>query len=182
MHNKRILCHSFIFRKKCNYEDKCLYAHSLAEQNIDKYRSFAYKIITSQNEIYSNINLFENQNLYKVFLLLTKLCEACEQNLCHGGYNCRFGACKKEYRVCIADLIDGSCIYGEKCNRVHLSKKGIFPYEIAKLSYKQKKKKENEKKILSRFIEKYLVLTDNTCETLDDSDVDYKIDILQDSD
>jgi len=160
MLNKRILCHSLIFGKKCNYGDKCLYAHTLDEQNVDKYRKMAYQIILDITSSYNQINLVENQNLYKTLLSLGKVCDACNQNLCHGGYNCRFGACNKQLQLCITDLNTGKCIYGDKCIKIHLTKRGMLPYDVQKENYKLKKQRETEKKILARFVEKYLVLTD----------------------
>ncbi len=45
---KKILCNNYLKGEQCQYGEKCLYAHSIAEQKMDYMRKKAYDII--QNE------------------------------------------------------------------------------------------------------------------------------------
>ena len=76
---KKILCYNIISGKKCNYNNKCLYAHTLSEQNIDPMREFVYNILNDVKKDLSDINLIENNKLYDAFCQLTKVCTSCEK-------------------------------------------------------------------------------------------------------
>lgn len=111
----------------CSYGDKCLYAHTLKNQNIDIGRKQAWDILFSTDETINDIDLQKDHQLYRSFLSLTQLCKECNKGKCTGGYNCKFGACDEIYQVCMRDLNRGDC-FDENCKMVHLTKKGIKPF------------------------------------------------------
>jgi hypothetical protein len=123
---KKILCYNIIYNGSCKYGDKCLYAHSLEDQNINKMRKEVYDILKSESDL-SDINLKENYELYKTMLEMTKYCKNCNNNMCKGGYNCKSGVYDKKYCICINDLNYGFC-HNYNCNFIHLSKRGLKPY------------------------------------------------------
>jgi hypothetical protein len=151
---KKILCYNIICGKKCNYGNKCLYAHNLNEQNVDSLRETAYNILKNDKQNLSDINLIENNKLYETLCHLTKVCTLCEKKTCSGGYNCRNGAISKEFKICYDDLVYGNCKY-TKCNYIHLTERGLVPY------LKQKNKIRNEK-----IMKKGFIRTDKTNETI----------------
>ena len=122
---KKILCKNINDIGKCIYNNKCLYAHSLEEQNIESIRETAYKMIKIDTDL-SHIDLSKNKYLYNNLQALSKLCQHCEEKKCTGGYNCKHGACDKIYVICLTDLNKGSCEGG--CNKIHLTLKGLVPY------------------------------------------------------
>jgi hypothetical protein len=122
---KKILCKNINDIGKCIYNNKCLYAHSLEEQNIEPIRETAYKMIKTDIDL-SHVDLSKNRYLYNNLQALSKLCQHCEEKKCTGGYNCKHGACDKIYVVCLTDLNKGTCEGG--CNKIHLTLKGLIPY------------------------------------------------------
>lgn len=134
---KKILCNNIISGKKCNYGNKCLYAHSLDEQNVNPIRAKVYDILSKNNDL-SDINLIEDNKLYEALCQLTKVCSSCERQICNGGKNCRNGAISKTFKICYDDLVYGNCKYA-KCNFVHLTNRGLVAY------LKQKNKAKHEK-------------------------------------
>jgi hypothetical protein len=134
--NKKILCYNIISGKKCNYGNKCLYAHSLSEQNINDYRIKAYDMIKKTDNL-DKVNLIEDGKLYETLCQLCKVCTSCEKNMCSGGYNCRNGVIDRALKICYDDLVYGNCKY-IKCNFVHLTEKGLIPYLKQKNLLKQK--------------------------------------------
>lgn len=123
---KKLLCNNVITNRSCGYNNKCMYAHSLEEQQIDVIRKAAYDILFSSSDL-SNINFQENITLYKSLKELTKLCD---RQYCTGGYNCKHGICgNKKYQICIKDLEYGDC-NNQNCNCVHLTKRGLKPYYV----------------------------------------------------
>lgn len=128
-HNhKKILCKNIIFNNECKYQTKCLYAHTLEEQNVNNLRKYAYDIIKGNNNL-SHINLQENIDLYKTLVQLSVICHNCINNNCTGGYNCKYGACKVEYVVCLSDINFNKCT-NNTCSKIHLSKRGLKPLDI----------------------------------------------------
>jgi hypothetical protein len=136
---KKILCHNMIYNGLCKYGDKCLYAHSLDDQNVNKRRKDVYDILKSNDDL-SYINLRENYELYRTMLEMTKYCKNCNNNLCKGGYNCKSGVYDKKYCICINDLQYGIC-HNYNCNYMHLTKRGLKPYNEEK--YKKKSEINN---------------------------------------
>jgi len=122
---KKILCKNIMASIDCIYGDKCLYAHDLSEQKMDHVRKIAYDMIMKDMDL-RNINIALNKGLYNTFIILSRICEKCEENVCTGGYNCKHGACRKKYIVCQNDLNKGTCL-GD-CNMIHLTAKGLVPY------------------------------------------------------
>lgn len=129
---KKLLCNNIITEGLCGYGSKCMYAHSLAEQQIEPNRKNAYDILFSSCDL-SHINFQTDINLFRSLRDLTKMCD---KEHCTGGYNCKHGACgylskhknsNKKYHVCIKDLEYGDCI-DQQCESVHLTKRGLRPY------------------------------------------------------
>jgi len=119
---KKVLCQNMVNYNSCSYGNKCSYAHSLDEQKIDENRKRAYDIVKGKNDL-SNIDLHTDNMLYTNLLVLTKLCNKCVNKQCTGGYNCKFGAIKKEYVICKRDLNYGDCV-GD-CGLMHLTKRHL---------------------------------------------------------
>jgi hypothetical protein len=139
---KKLLCYNIVNNLKCLYKTKCMFAHTLDEQNKDSYRGFINDMIYEYNDL-SNININDNKELYEELLIYTKECKNCINKKCPGGYNCKFGVCMKELKVCYNDLLYGKCtnqltkeiINNEKqviihrcINGIHLSEKNLIPY------------------------------------------------------
>ncbi len=124
--NKKILCFNMLNYGKCNYGNKCDYAHSLSDQKIEPLRHKAYTIIKSAENL-KNIDLIADKKLYETLLQLTKMCSLCNRNLCPGGYNCRNGAINIKSKICYDDFMYGNC-KRPNCLAVHLTKKGLVPY------------------------------------------------------
>jgi hypothetical protein len=124
--SKKVICYNMLNNKKCNYGNKCMYAHSLNEQKIIPLRHKAYTIIKSVDNL-NNINLVLDHKLYEMLLQLTKICAACSKDLCPGGYNCRYGAVNSKCRVCYEDLVYGNC-KKHLCPSIHLTERGLVPY------------------------------------------------------
>ena len=126
---KRMLCKNMLSIGKCNYGDKCLYSHSMIEQKKDYFRETIYEYVCYVLANNENKIIFENILLYdkifiKTLLILTKTCKLCEQKLCQGGYNCKYGVFDKKYQICKDDLYL-KCLNKNNCQNVHLSNIGI---------------------------------------------------------
>jgi hypothetical protein len=94
----------------------------------------------------SEINLNDDKMLFEELIILTKECKNCIGKKCPGGYNCKFGVCLRENKICYNDLMYGKCynmlmetnennnlLY--KCiNGIHLSEKKLIPYNQRMLS------------------------------------------------
>lgn len=124
---KKILCKNINNIGKCIYNNKCLYAHSLEEQNVEPIRVQAYNMI-KKNEDLSQIDLSKSKHLYNNLLSLTKECQLCLDKKCTGGYNCKHGVCEKKYMICQTDLNKGTC--DGNCGKKHLTEKGLIPYGV----------------------------------------------------
>ena len=123
---KKILCFKMLNNKKCNYGNKCMYAHGLNEQKMEPLRHKAYTIIKFAKDL-SNIDFIIDPALYDSLLQLTKVCSLCNKGQCPGGYNCRNGAVNIKYRVCYDDLVYGNC-KRPNCQAIHLTERGLVPY------------------------------------------------------
>lgn len=141
---KRILCYNIINNKACSYGNKCLYAHSLSEQKIDTIRHKVYTILKNNNNL-SELNLVNDNKLFKTMLELTKLCSLCIKHMCPGGYNCRNGSVNINYRICYEDMMYGYC-RRLNCTSLHLSKRGLVSY------YEQKERKNEDSFKPKKFI------------------------------
>lgn len=147
---KRILCYNILKNGMCNYGNKCKYAHTLDEQNIDPGRKKSYDIIMGKFDL-AYINLLENKELHRNFLQLTKICLQCSRNICPGGHNCKFGAINDNYQICFDDLQNGDCYKKDLCKYIHLTKRNLVPYNKLK-GEKSDKYKEKNKKLYSDII------------------------------
>jgi hypothetical protein len=125
---KKILCKNINRIGRCVYNNKCLYAHSLDEQNVEPIRVIVYDMIKKKSDL-SHIDLSKRKQLYMHLQVVSKLCKYCEERTCTGGYNCKHGACDKIYVICQTDLNKGTC-KGE-CGKIHLTEKGLIPYGIS---------------------------------------------------
>lgn len=143
-HAKRILCFNVLNKGFCDYHEKCAYAHGLNDQNVDLYRKQAYDMIKNDSDL-SKVDLVSNRGVLHNLNQLTKLCRACVKGVCPGGYNCKHGAKDSRYQICYNDLNDGDC--DRNCGKVHLTKKGLIPYNIQKM-------KTNNSSYVYRFIKK----------------------------
>jgi hypothetical protein len=88
----------------------------------------------------SNINIKENKELFEELMIFTKECKNCINKKCPGGYNCKFGVCVKELKICYNDLLNGKCtstlneeIHNDKIIKrcqfgIHLTEKNLIPY------------------------------------------------------
>lgn len=119
---KKVLCNNVLISQTCHYGDKCMYAHSIEDQNVEPIRKKAYNIL----EGLEKINYKPDRELSKTLLQLTKICEACCKNKCPGGYNCKYGVYDKKYQICADDLRYGIC-YNTTCNNIHLTNRGLIP-------------------------------------------------------
>jgi hypothetical protein len=126
VNHKKILCHNMITHDNCNYDDRCVYAHSLKDQNVDYNRKRTMEIIIGTDDL-GKINLTMDRELYKNLMIMTKMCPNCEMNKCTGGYNCKYGVCEMQYLVCGNDLNYGKCTL-PNCLGVHLTKRNLKPY------------------------------------------------------
>lgn len=125
---KRVLCKPMLNDKKCDYGNKCVYAHSLNDQKVDPMRHKAYAIISHTKNL-SHIDLVNDDELYEHLNALTKICSLCAKGLCPGGYNCRYGSVSPDTQVCFNDLMYGNC-KKPNCTAVHLTKKGLVPRAV----------------------------------------------------
>ena len=132
---KKLLCYNIVNNFNCLYKYKCMFAHSLDEQKKEDYREYTINMIVKWDNL-SVINIVENTELFEDLLLYTKECKACINNKCPGGYNCKFGSCLKELKICYNDLMYGKCYnllctdkINKKCiNGIHLTEKKLIPY------------------------------------------------------
>lgn len=139
---KKMLCNNVLHYGSCNYNHKCMYAHSLDDQILDKSREIAYGILNSKNNL-AEVDLVQEIELYKTFIQLTKICEKCSLNQCPGGYNCKNGAIKLAYVICYNDLVNGSCPK-QNCKFVHLTERGLIPYHTRENIYKSYDESEKD--------------------------------------
>lgn len=121
---KKLLCNNMLKYNKCSYNDKCMYAHNIEEQNVEYYKKKAYDIIKSNS--YVNIDLSKDYKLANTFKLFTKICPDCVNKTCPGGYNCKFGVIDEKYIICYNDLMYGNC-KKYNCTFIHLTNRGISP-------------------------------------------------------
>ncbi|CAH6421589.1 Hypothetical protein KVN_LOCUS364 [uncultured virus] len=140
---KRILCYNIINNKICTYSTKCMYAHSLSEQKIDSIRHKVYTLLKNNSSL-TDLDLINDNKLYRTLLELTKLCSMCIKKMCPGGYNCRNGAININFRVCYEDLMFGNC-KKINCTSLHLTTRGLISYNFQKdIKYKNLDKFENK--------------------------------------
>ncbi len=133
---KKLLCYNIVNNSKCVYKGKCMFAHNLAEQKKEPLRECIYQMIVS-NEDLSNIDIYDDKVLFDELNILTKECKNCLNKRCPGGYNCKFGACTKDFKICYNDLMYGKCfnslcideIGTKRCiHGVHLTEKNLISY------------------------------------------------------
>jgi hypothetical protein len=134
--NKKILCFNVLNMNTCSYMNKCIYAHSLEEQTINANRQKIYDLLDM--DVLSHVDLIKESELFNDLNNLTKLCKNCVNNICPGGYNCKYGACNNKFLICYDDLHSGSCKNelndGRCCRGIHLTHKGIIPYSMQKIN------------------------------------------------
>jgi hypothetical protein len=137
---KKILCDKYLKGVICNYNDKCVYAHSIEEQYMDDIRTKVFNIIQNEFDLsylnFSNINDKYMQEILKTLILFTKVCINCINKECYGGVNCKFGIYNKNLQICYDDMMYGSC-NNIICKKIHLTKRNFNP--INKINKKQDK-------------------------------------------
>jgi hypothetical protein len=136
---KKLLCYNIVNNIKCVYKNKCMFAHNISEQLKESNREFIHNMIYTFTDL-SNINVKENKELFEELMIFTKECKNCINKRCPGGYNCKFGVCLKELKICYNDLLNGKCtsalteenangIIIKKCYYgIHLTEKNLIPY------------------------------------------------------
>lgn len=139
--SKKMLCFNMLNKQKCNYGNKCMYAHSLSEQQIEPLRHKVYTIIKCTTDL-SHMDLINDYQLYETILQLTRICSTCIKGACPGGYNCKNGTFNIKCKICFEDLVYGNC-KRTNCQSVHLTDRGLVPY----IKQKNKDKFNNIKKI-----------------------------------
>jgi len=138
---KKLLCYNIVNYSKCLYRNKCLFAHSLEDQKKDTSRQYIYDMIYTIEDL-SNINIYNDKTLFDEINIYTKECKNCISKKCPGGYNCKFGACTKDIKICYNDIMYGKCyniLRQENTNNliikrcihgVHLTEKNLIPYYL----------------------------------------------------
>ena len=136
---KKLLCYNIVNNIKCVYKNKCMFAHNISEQLKESNREFIHNMIYTISDL-SNINIKENKELFEELIIYTKECKNCINKRCPGGYNCKFGVCLKDLKICYNDLLNGKCtlLLNEenindkiikKCfHGIHLTEKNLIPY------------------------------------------------------
>lgn len=124
MHNnKTIICRNILQESKnCPHGNKCVFAHNLEEQYINYNRKLAYDIINGKQLIPSNFKI--DDELYRTFLQMTRVCKQCNIGKCSGGYNCKYGVINEKFQICYDDLVNNKC-QNVDCKKNHLTNKGI---------------------------------------------------------
>jgi hypothetical protein len=138
---KKLLCYNIVNNNECLYKNKCMFAHSIEEQKKDLIREHIYYLINICDDL-STIDINENKELLNEFIIYTKECKNCLYKKCPGGFNCKFGVCLKELKICYNDLIYGKCfnylreestlenkLVKRCCNGIHLTEKKLIPYQ-----------------------------------------------------
>jgi hypothetical protein len=182
INTKNLLCFSIFKKIKCVYGDKCTYAHSLNEQNINPIRYLAYSIIMG-NKL-ELLNEENKEDIYNELFILCNLCKKCIFGFCTGGINCKNGVFAKSLKICKNDFLTGECIQNTEyvqcdnypdffpdiepkiikkcCNGIHTSNYGITPfykYKNSKIYDVQYNKILSEDDILENELE--LILCEN---------------------
>jgi len=131
---KKMLCQNYVSNYECKYQNKCLYAHDIKEQNIDPHRKKTLELLENNDDL-SYIDLKSNTNniLLRELLTYTKMCDMCVLKKCTGGYNCKYGCCDEKYLICYDDLCYNHC-ENNNCKKIHLSKRKLKPI-YQKISY-----------------------------------------------
>jgi hypothetical protein len=136
---KKLLCYNIVNNSKCVYKGKCMFAHTLSEQKKDPIREIIYDMIYHMDDL-SEIDIYDDKVLFDDLTIYTKECKNCINKKCPGGYNCKFGACCKEIKICYNDMMYGRCYNSTKDEKnnhiiikrcihgVHLTEKNLIPY------------------------------------------------------
>lgn len=138
---KKLLCYNIVNNNECLYKSKCMFAHSIEEQKKEVIREHIYYLINTCEDL-STIDINENKELLNELIIYTKECKNCIYKKCPGGFNCKFGVCLKELKICYNDLIYGKCFNNlrdestlegnpvKRCiNGIHLTEKKLIPYQ-----------------------------------------------------
>ncbi len=133
---KKLLCYNIVNNSKCVYKGKCMFAHNLAEQKKEPLREYINDMIYKMDDL-SNIDIYQDKVLLDELVIYTKECKNCLNKKCPGGYNCKFGACIKDIKICYNDLMHGKCyniLTDENTNikrcihGIHLTEKNLISY------------------------------------------------------
>ncbi len=142
---KKLLCYNIVNNCKCVYKSKCMFAHTLEEQKKEPLRQYIHNMLYLWDDL-SDININDDKILLDELILMTKECKNCFAKKCPGGYNCKFGVCLRENKICYNDLMYGKCynmlmesndngIILNRCiSGIHLTEKKFIPYNQRMLS------------------------------------------------
>jgi hypothetical protein len=138
---KKLLCYNIVNNNECLYKHKCMFAHSIEEQKKEVIREHIYYLINICEDL-STVDINENKDLLNELIIYTKECKNCIYKKCPGGFNCKFGVCLKDLKICYNDLIYGKClnnlrdektIEGKPIKRciygIHLTEKKLIPFQ-----------------------------------------------------
>lgn len=142
---KKILCNNYLNSGHCKYGDKCLFAHSYLEQQLQQNKKNVFNIIFEMNDL-SNVYVYNNTPLLNDLIVMTKECKKCFLNKCNCGLNCNNGVCIHGHKLCYKDLITGKCSNAlftdyknqniKSCiNGIHLTEKKFIPIQIQQTVY-----------------------------------------------
>jgi hypothetical protein len=137
---KKILCNNYLATGHCEYGNKCLFAHSYQEQQLQNNKKVVFNIIFEKNDL-SDVKIHNDLNLQNDLIIMTKECKKCFLNKCNCGLNCNNGVCLHNHKLCHADLTTGKCsnvIFTnyknsniKSCiNGIHLTEKKLIPLNI----------------------------------------------------
>lgn len=125
---KRMLCNNYLLNGTCQYNNNCMYAHSINEQIINSNQKKAYNIIQNEFDL-SYLEFEKNNELLKTLTNMTRVCTECINKKCTGGINCKYGVYNKELQICYDDMYYGRCNI-EGCSKIHLTKRGFKPIKM----------------------------------------------------
>jgi hypothetical protein len=120
------------------------------KNNIDKGITTKYWYCITNNcrcsikQLYpiNSINIYNDKILFDELIIYTKECKNCISKKCPGGYNCKFGTCSKDIKICYNDMMSGKCFNITKqenktnftikrcIHGVHLTEKNLIPYYL----------------------------------------------------
>ncbi len=164
---KKILCINIIKHNKCNYGNNCDYAHSYQDQQIDMLRKHAYDIIQNEFDLsYLDFRTPVNNELYKILVIMTKVCNDCISKKCPGGVNCKHGVYDKSLQICFDDMYNGNC-RRENCEKIHLTLRNFHPINCVDMKKKKslnlipKARELNEDFFVSYYYNQYILNNNN---------------------
>lgn len=107
---RKLICFSMIYKTPCMFGQECTYAHSLQEQIVDDFKRMVYQIILDRNlKFLPHMPYHIGQRYYENLMIMTRICHACTNHECTGGYNCYNGVFDSSIKLCRNDFLTGDC-------------------------------------------------------------------------